>query len=54
VTTVLVIVLILILLGGIPAYGYRGDWGPAPMGVLGLLLTVILIVLLLRLCGVWI
>jgi hypothetical protein len=53
-TLILIILLILILLGGIPAYNARGDYGLAPTGIVGLLLTVVLIVLLLRLLGVWV
>jgi hypothetical protein len=54
VTLLLIVLLILILAGGIPAYGYRDTWGPAPANLLGLLLFVILILVLLRLCGVWV
>jgi hypothetical protein len=53
-TLLLVVLLILILAGGIPAYGYRETWGPAPVNLLGLLLLVILVLVLLRLCGVWV
>jgi hypothetical protein len=54
VTLILIIILILLLLGGIPVYAQRETWGPAPGGILGLLLLVVLIVLVLRLAGVWI
>lgn len=50
----LIVLLVLLLLGGIPAYGNRADWGSAPAGIVGLLLTIVLIVLLLRLLGVWV
>lgn len=52
--TVLIIVLLILLLGGVPAYYNREAWGPAPGGILGLLILIILIVLILRLAGVWV
>lgn len=45
--TVLVIILILLLLGAIPAWPYSREWGPYPSGGIGLLLTIILILVLL-------
>lgn len=47
--TILVVLLILALLGGIPAWNARADYGPAPAGLLGVVVLVILVVLLLRL-----
>mgnify|MGYP002713071601 CR=1 FL=1 len=44
--TILIIVLILILLGVIPAWPHSRGWGYAPSGVLGLILVVMLILLL--------
>lgn len=43
--TLLLIVLVLILLGAIPAWPYSRNWGYGPSGGIGLL-VVILIVLL--------
>jgi hypothetical protein len=45
--TLLLILLILLLLGAVPAYPYSRDWGYAPSGFLGLLLIVLLICLFL-------
>jgi hypothetical protein len=44
-TAVVVIILIplLVLVGG---YGYRANWGAAPVGVTGLLVIVLLVLLL--------
>lgn len=53
-TLILVILLILILLGGIPACRARGDCGNASVGVISLVLLVLVVALLLRLGGVWI
>lgn len=46
-TTVLIVILILLLIGAVPAYGNRADWGPYPVGGLGLLIVIILILILL-------
>jgi hypothetical protein len=55
VTLILVIILLLILLGGGPVvYANRADWGYGPGGVVGLLVFIILVILVLRLCGVWV
>lgn len=45
-STVLVIVLILLLLGAIPAWPHSRSWGYAPSGVLGLLLLILVIMFL--------
>jgi hypothetical protein len=49
--TILLVVLILLLIGAIPAWPYNRDreWGYAPMGGLG---TILLIVIILWLLGV--
>ena len=43
---ILLIVLIVLLLGGLPAWPYSRDWGYAPSGVLGLLLVILLLMIL--------
>jgi Protein of unknown function (DUF3309) len=45
--TLLVIVLILLLLGVIPNWGYSTGWGYGPSGIVGTILIVVLILLLL-------
>lgn len=45
--TVLLIILILLLLGALPAWPYSADWGYGPSGGLGLILLILLIVVLL-------
>jgi hypothetical protein len=45
-STVLIIVLILVLIGALPTWGYSGSWGYGPGGVVGLLLIVVLILAL--------
>ena len=45
--TILVIVLILLLIGALPRWGYSSGWGYGPSGLLGLILVIILILWLL-------
>lgn len=45
--TVLLVVLILMLLGAMPTWGYSRGWGIAPSGGVGLVLVVVVILLLL-------
>jgi hypothetical protein len=45
--TLLVIILILLLLGGLPRWQYSSSWGYGPSGVIGVILVVIIILLLL-------
>jgi hypothetical protein len=44
---VLLIVLLVLLLGGLPAWPYSRDWGYGPSGVLGLVLLIVIVLLLL-------
>jgi len=44
--TILLILLILLLLGGIPAWPYSRNWGYGPSGILGLLLLILLVLLI--------
>ncbi|MDF1599524.1 MAG: DUF3309 family protein [Aliihoeflea sp.] len=44
--TILVIILILILLGAIPAWPHSRGWGYGPSGILGVVLVVVLILVL--------
>jgi len=46
--TVLLIVLILVLLGAVPAWPHSRKWGYAPSGGIGLVLIIVLILVLLR------
>jgi hypothetical protein len=45
--TILLIVLVLMLIGVIPAWPHSRGWGYAPSGVLGAVLAVVLVLLLL-------
>lgn len=44
---ILVILLILLLVGALPRWGYSSGWGYGPSGLLGLILVIIVILLLL-------
>ncbi len=41
--TIFLIVLILMLIGGLPAWGYNRGWGYGPSGVVGMLLVIAVI-----------
>ena len=44
--TILVIILVLILLGAIPAWPHSRGWGYGPSGIVGVVLVVLVILLL--------
>jgi hypothetical protein len=46
-TTILLIVLVLLLVGALPAWPYSTSWGYGPSGVLGALLVILLVLWLL-------
>jgi uncharacterized protein DUF3309 len=45
-STILVVLLILLLIGALPRWGYSGNWGYGPSGLLGIVLIVILVLAL--------
>ena len=44
--TILIIILILLLLGAFPRWGYSSGWGYGPSGIVGVLLIIVIILLL--------
>ena len=44
--TILIILVILLLVGALPRWGYSSGWGYGPSGLLGLILIVVVILLL--------
>ena len=44
--TIILIILILLLIGALPTWGYSGGWGYGPSGILGVILIVVLILVL--------
>ena len=43
---ILIIILVLVLLGAVPAWPHSRNWGYGPSGVLGLILVVIVVLAL--------
>ncbi|HCJ1069206.1 MULTISPECIES: DUF3309 family protein [Legionella] len=46
-STILLVVLILILIGALPTWGHSREWGYAPSGIIGTILIIFLILYLL-------
>lgn len=44
--TILIIILILLLIGALPTWGFSRGWGYGPSGLLGLILIIVIILLL--------
>jgi hypothetical protein len=44
-STILLVILILLLLGALPTWPYSGGWGYYPSGGLGLVLLIVIILL---------
>ena len=44
--TILLIILIILLIGALPTWGYSRSWGYMPTGGLGLVLVLVLILVL--------
>ena len=45
--TILIILVILLLIGALPRWGYSSGWGYGPSGILGLILIIVVVLLLL-------
>ena len=45
--TILIILLILFLVGGLPRWGYSANWGYGPSGGIGLVLVIVVVLVLL-------
>jgi hypothetical protein len=46
ISTILVVILILFLLGALPTWGHSRNWGYGPSGGLGLVVIILIILLL--------
>jgi hypothetical protein len=44
--TILVVILILMLVGALPTWGYSRSWGRGPSGILGVVLIIVIVLLL--------
>ena len=45
--TILIVLVILLLIGALPRWGYSSGWGYGPSGLLGLILIIVVILLVL-------
>lgn len=45
-STILIILLILLLIGAVPAWPYSSGWGYRPTGILGAILVIVIILAL--------
>jgi Protein of unknown function (DUF3309) len=45
-STILIVVLVILLVGLLPSWGYSRDWGYAPSGWIGALLLIVLVLAL--------
>ena len=44
---IIIIILILLVVGAVPRWGYSSGWGYGPSGLLGLILIIVIILVLL-------
>ncbi len=44
--TILLIILILVLIGALPTWGYSSGWGYGPSGIAGVVVIILIILLL--------
>ena len=44
--TILILILVLVLIGALPAWPHSRNWGYAPSGVLGVVLIILVVLLL--------
>ncbi|WNW14059.1 DUF3309 family protein [Pseudomonas sp. DTU_2021_1001937_2_SI_NGA_ILE_001] len=47
ISTILIILLILLLIGGLPVFPHSRSWGYGPSGVIGTILVILLVLVLL-------
>lgn len=46
ISTIVIIILVLVLIGAIPAWPHSRSWGYGPSGIVGVVLVVVLVLLL--------
>ncbi len=46
ISTILIVILILILIGALPSWGYSRSWGVFPSGIVGVVLVIVIILVL--------
>ena len=45
--TILIVLLILALIGGLPTWGYSRSWGYGPSGIVGVIMVILVVLWLL-------
>lgn len=45
-STILIILLVLILIGALPNWGHSASWGYGPSGLIGVLLVILIVLVL--------
>ena len=45
-STILIVILILVLIGALPSWGYSRSWGAFPSGTVGVVLVIVIILVL--------
>ena len=45
-STILIVILILLLIGALPTWPYSASWGYGPGGVLGIVLVILIVLVL--------
>ena len=46
-STILIVILLILLIGGLPVFPHSSTWGYGPSGAIGVLLVVVVVLLLL-------
>ncbi len=47
-STILIILLLLFLIGAVPAWPYSRSWGAYPSGLLGVVLVIVIVLVVMR------
>lgn len=45
-STILIVILVLLVLGCLPTWGYSRSWGSGPSGLLGIIAVIVIVLLL--------
>ena len=47
-STIIIVLLVLLLIGAIPTWPYSRSWGAYPSGILGVVLVIVIILVLMK------
>jgi Protein of unknown function (DUF3309) len=45
-STILIVILVLLLIGALPTWGWSNNWGYGPSGIVGVLVIILIVMLL--------